>query len=107
MNFRVYGGFHDHGLGLGRRLPSYGVDVNARFENCIDGTIEISALDIGGLLYEPDETCGYKGWAGSVSGWPDKAESEIDSEQTSGNQVANDKTIRCDPATWNCRTVGR
>jgi hypothetical protein len=115
LSFRVYDGVIAAGPVFDRRVPAYAVDVNAQFEKCADGNIRISTLDIGGLLYEPADHCAHADWPGNFIGMRDGTTSSSDNdaqgpemtwEQTPGKQAADDKVIRCDPATWSCWTTG-
>lgn len=114
LSFRVYEGVSAAGPVFDRRLPAYAVDVNAQFEKCADGNIRISTLDIGGLLYAPVDHCARADWPRNFIGIRDDDTSsppkntqgpEVASGQTAGNRT-DDKVIRCDPATWSCRTTG-
>jgi hypothetical protein len=79
--------------------PAYGVDVTAEIEKCPDGNDRISALNIGGWLYEVDGDCSDDRRRTRISVSQEEQEKD---EETSGEAV-----MRCDPATWRCRTVER
>jgi hypothetical protein len=115
LNFRVYDGFNAIGRDRAGRQPAYGVDVNAQLEKCSDGNTYISALNIGGLLYEPSDRCGNaarrRNEIGSVSDQgSDTAKSmeptEARAEPTFPDNAAAGKIIDCEPATWSCQTLG-
>ncbi|MDH3510411.1 MAG: hypothetical protein OER85_06090 [Gammaproteobacteria bacterium] len=115
LRFRVYDGVIAAGPIIDRRVPAYAVDVNAQFKKCADGSLQISTLDIGGLLYEPADHCAHADWPGNFIGMRDGNTSSsangtqgpgVASGQTPGKPIAGDKVIRCDPATWSCRTIG-
>jgi hypothetical protein len=115
LNFRVYDGFDAIGRDRAGRQPAYGVDVNAQLEKCSDGNTYITALDIGGLLYEPSDRCGnavrHRNEIGTVSDQnSDTATSmepsEARAEPTFPDNAAEGKIIDCEPAIWSCQTVG-
>lgn len=112
LSFRIYGGRLANGPALGRRLPAYGIDVNAQFEKCVDGDMQISALDIGGLLYAPPRNCAATYWPETVIGndasraIKGAEQSESDPEQTPSKQTVDDGSIHCEPAGWSCQKIG-
>jgi len=79
--------------------PAYGIDVTAEIETCQGGSDRISALNIGGKLYEVDGDCSdnHRGTQVSVT-----REGRSNDEQKTGEAL-----MRCDPATWRCRTIER
>jgi len=77
--------------------PAYGVDVTAEIEKCPDGNERISALDIGGWLYEVDGDCSDYGRRKRIS--VSEASRENDAEKS------GEAMLLCDPETWRCRMV--
>lgn len=79
--------------------PAYGVDVTAEIEKCPDGNDRIRALNIGGWLYAVDGDCSdnHRGKRAGVS-----REGPENDTPPPGEAV-----MRCDPATWRCRTIDR
>jgi hypothetical protein len=108
LNIRVYEGFGTLGPVYGHRHPAYGIDVQARMETCRDGNTRISGLNIGGWNYQLSGSCedAEQGASVAVRGRrPDQtaAPAEPESDSSTGRSTV----IRCDPATWNCRTLPR
>jgi len=108
LNIRVYEGFGTLGPVYGHRHPAYGIDVQARMETCRDGNTRISGLNIGGWNYQLSGSCEDADQHASVAvrgSRPDQtaAPAEPESDSTTGQGTV----IRCDPATWNCRTLPR
>ncbi len=95
LTIRTYKGFGDFRAYTGDDL-AYGVDVTAEIETCPDGNDRISALNIGGWLYEVDGDC---------SDYGRQAPTAIsDEEQNVDERNLSEAVMRCDPATWRCRT---
>ncbi len=72
-----------------------GIDVTAEIEKCLDDNDRISALNIGGWLYEVDGDCSDDDRRRRVS------VSEVSAEN--GKEKAGEVIMHCDPATWRCR----
>ncbi len=98
LTIRIYEGLETFRPYLGDE-PAYGVDVTATIEQCPDGDDRISALTIGGRLYEVDGDC-----SNSVRRAGPPVSSAAAPADSAG---AEDQVMRCDPATWRCRTVDR
>ncbi len=75
--------------------PAYGIDVTAEIEKCLDDNDRISALNIGGWLYEVDGDCSDDDRRRRVS------VSEVSAEN--GKEKAGEVIMHCDPATWRYR----
>lgn len=95
LNIRVYEGFGTLGPVYGHRYPAYGIDVQARMESCHDGNTRISGLNIGGWDYQLSGSCA------------DADQTAAPARPESDSITGTSSVIRCDPATWNCRTLPR
>ena len=107
VSLRVYEGFNTFGPVFGHRRSARAIDVTAQMETCSDGNTRIRALNIGGWLYQVSGDCGdfHRGSDVTVN-WGSGA-TFTTVEPGSHDDRSNDKIIRCDPKTWNCRTVTR
>jgi len=98
LTIRVYEGFGRLQPYYGDE-PAYGVDVTAEIEKCPDGNDRIRALNIGGWLYEVDGDCpdSHRGKRVAVS----------QAGRENNTTEPDEAVLRCDPATWRCRTIDR
>lgn len=108
LNIRVYEGFGTLGPVYGHRHPAYGIDVQARMETCREGNTRISGLNIGGWNYQLSGSCEDADQRASVAvrgSRPDQTAAPDEPESVAATDEGT--VIRCDPATWNCRTLPR
>lgn len=99
LTIRAYEGFRTLRPYYGEE-PAYGVDVTAEIEKCPDGNDRISALNIGGWIYEVDGDCyDYRR--------RDSQDSVSQEERDASEERPAETVMRCDPATWRCRTIDR
>jgi len=108
LTIRAYEGF-------GTLLPyigdeqAYGVDVTAEIEKCPNGTERISALNIGGWLYEVDGDCSdyQRRSRVSVSAAGQANSAEENSPEEINAEEPGEPVLHCDSVTWRCRTIDR
>lgn len=108
LNIRVYEGFGTLGPVYGHRHPASGIDVQARMRTCRDGNTRITGLNIGGWNYQLSGSCEDVDQRASVAvrgSRPDQTTAPADRETEAA--LGQGTVIRCDPATWNCRTLPR
>lgn len=107
VTLRVYEGFNTFGPVFGHRHPAQAIDVTAQMETCANGNTRIRALNIGGWLYQVSGDCGdYHRGSDVTVNWG-SGTTLTTTERRESADDSNDKIIRCDPKTWNCRTVAR
>lgn len=100
LTIRVYDGFARLRPFYGARSAT-GVNVTAELETCADGNARISVLDIGGWLFTVDGDCAGERLGTTIPALP------VDNESKDEENQAGTPELRCDPATWRCRTVER
>lgn len=96
LTIRVYKGQDDVRPYYGDR-QAYGIDITTQIEECPNGDKRISALNIGGWLYDVDGDCSdqrpYRQTPVPEAG-PDKEEGQAEA------------VMQCDPSTRRCRVTG-
>lgn len=95
LTIRAYGGFENLRPYYGDEL-AYGIDVTSEIEECPDGNSRISALNIGGWLYEVDGDC---------SDYHRRSQISVSAKKQNNEEEKQDEAVmRCDPATQRCKT---
>ena len=96
LTLRIYKGQDDVRPYYGDR-QAYGIDITTQIEECPNGNKRISALNIGGWLYEVDGDCSDK----RLYRQTPASEAGLDKEEGQTKAV-----MQCDPSTWRCRVTG-
>ena len=96
LTLRIYKGQDDVRPYYGDR-QAYGIDITTQIEECPNGNKRISALNIGGWIYEVDGDCSDK----RLYRQTPASGAEVDREEGQARAV-----MQCDPSTWRCRVTG-
>ncbi|MDJ0926765.1 MAG: hypothetical protein QNJ73_03855 [Gammaproteobacteria bacterium] len=105
LTLRVYDGGRRFGPVYNRKGEFLAVDVTSEIETCPDGNTIIKALRIGSWRYRLDYKCEDFRRGTQITVTRPDGSTIIEQDAAAPTTSAESRVIRCDPASWTCRTV--
>ena len=105
LTLRVYEGGRKFGPVYNRKGEFLAVDVTSEIETCPDGNTIIKALRIGSWRYQLDHKCEDFRRGTQITVTRPDGSTVIEQDARAPRSSAESRVIRCDSASWTCRTV--